>query len=350
MRFLLFALCLGATACSSFREPLKPASPSAEPSSYTPRVRHYYVAAEVVKWNYAPSKKNQIHTEDSMSPWSDQLVYDKLRYIEYTDDTFKTKKDQPAGLGIFGPVIRAVVGDTLKVHLLNRTKQGVNMHPHGVFYDKDNEGAHYAHIPGKGQIVRPGESYVYTWNVPERAGPAEQDVSSVAWLYHGHDHEGKDIYKGLLGPMVVTNPKFAKEDGSPKDIDRELFTLFMIFNENRGDKEDEGHLKHAINGRIFGNLEGLDMYVGEKVRWYLYDMGNEVDLHTPHWHGTTVVHEGRRKDVIELLPASMTTADMIADNPGTWMFHCHVSDHIEAGMVSLYRILQPEKKVESAPK
>jgi hypothetical protein len=34
----------------------------------------------------------------------------------------------------------------------------------------------------------------------------------------------------------------------------------------------------------------------------------------------------------------MKTADMIADNPGTWMFHCHVEDHMEGGMMAVYTV------------
>jgi manganese oxidase len=32
------------------------------------------------------------------------------------------------------------------------------------------------------------------------------------------------------------------------------------------------------------------------------------------------------------------TADMVPDAVGTWMFHCHVNDHIIAGMTALYRV------------
>jgi len=95
---------------------------------------------------------------------------------------------------------------------------------------------------------------------------------------------------------------------------------------------------HAINGYIFGNLPGLTMKQGERVRWYLVGLGTEVDIHTPHWHGETVLHEGRRTDVINLMPATMTVADMRAENPGTWLYHCHVADHITAGMLALYTI------------
>jgi FtsP/CotA-like multicopper oxidase with cupredoxin domain len=74
------------------------------------------------------------------------------------------------------------------------------------------------------------------------------------------------------------------------------------------------------------------------VRWYLVALGDSADLHTPHWHGNTVLYEGRRTDVVELLPASMKVADMRADNPGIWLYHCHVNEHAKAGMVARYEV------------
>ena len=32
---------------------------------------------------------------------------------------------------------------------------------------------------------------------------------------------------------------------------------------------------------------------------------------------------------------------MVADNPGTWLFHCQVTDHMEAGMMATYTIYPP---------
>ena len=87
-----------------------------------------------------------------------------------------------------------------------------------------------------------------------------------------------------------------------------------------------------INGYVFGNLPGLDMTAGQRVRWYLRGMGSEVDLHTAHWHGDTVVVAGMRTDVSNLLPATMQVADMVADDPGSWLFHCHINDHSLSGM------------------
>jgi hephaestin len=68
-------------------------------------------------------------------------------------------------------------------------------------------------------------------------------------------------------------------------------------------------------------------------------LGTEVDLHTPHWHGNTVtVMMGQRTDVVSLLPGAMMSGDMEPDARGTWLFHCHVTDHITAGMSTRYRV------------
>jgi FtsP/CotA-like multicopper oxidase with cupredoxin domain len=47
---------------------------------------------------------------------------------------------------------------------------------------------------------------------------------------------------------------------------------------------------------------------------------------------------GMRMDMLELLPGSMKVFDMKPDAPGTWMYHCHVNDHITAGMLALYTV------------
>jgi hypothetical protein len=43
---------------------------------------------------------------------------------------------------------------------------------------------------------------------------------------------------------------------------------------------------------------------------------------------------------------------MVPDKVGTWMFHCHVDDHMKGGMQTLYRVVdkdEPLQKVASAP-
>ena len=299
--------------------------------------RQYYIAAEDVNWNYAPSGNDLLTARPVPRQWSSKLEWPKTRFIEYTDDTFTTRKPQPEWLGILGPIIRAEVGDEVIVHFLNRTKLPRDVHPHGLRYDKNNEGSFYLPF-GRGDRVAPGRKYVYHWFASEASGPGPGQPSSIVWWYHGHVDPAIEINAGLLGPIIVTAKGKAKADGSPKDVDREFVASFQIFDELGGKPEG---LFYAINGFIFGNLPGLAMRQGDKVRWYLLAMGNEIDLHTPHWHGEAVSYEGRHTDVVELLPGSMRTVDMIADNPGTWMFHCHVEDHMESGMMAVFTVVPP---------
>jgi hypothetical protein len=302
--------------------------------------RHYYIAAEDVTWDYAPSGRDLIHGGIIPKPWTSQTRFLKTRYFEYTDATFTTRKPQPEWLGILGPVIRAEVGDTIVVDFINRGQAPHSMHPHGLRYDKDNEGAMY--LPaGRGGAVSPGGRFTYHWFADAGSGPGPGELSSKVWWYHAHTDEAKETNAGLLGPIIITAKGKANADGTPKDVDREFVALFMLFDQLQG--KDLG-LFYSINGYIFGNLPGLVMKQGEHVRWYLLGMGSEKDLHSPHWHGKTVSDKLRTTDVVELLPGSMVTVDMAADNPGTWLFHCHVADHMEAGMMAVYTIYQPSAR------
>ncbi|MDE1769642.1 MAG: multicopper oxidase domain-containing protein [Thaumarchaeota archaeon] len=344
-------------------------------SNYQGQTRTYYIAADEVKWDFAPTGINQItgkpfdgHDKLYVENTQDRIgkVYLKAQYREYTDDTFTTLKpisDKWKHLGILGPVIHAEVGDTIKVIFKNNARYPYSIHPHGVFYQKDSEGALYndgvQNSDKGGDAVPPGGNYTYIWQVPERAGPGPHDPSSIVWMYHSHVDEVSDTYAGLVGPMIITRHGEANPDGTPKGVDQEFVTMFTIFDESRSPYLDynaktfpqnatsvnlddpdfqESNKKHSINGYIFGNIPGLVMKANTHVRWYVVGMGTETDLHTPHWHGNTLLMDGMRTDMVELLPMSMKTLDMYPDNAGTWLYHCHVNDHIQAGMLALYTV------------
>ena len=50
---------------------------------------------------------------------------------------------------------------------------------------------------------------------------------------------------------------------------------------------------------------------------------------------------GQRTDVLAITSAQMITADMIPDAPGVWLYHCHISDHMLAGMAARYEVKGP---------
>lgn len=342
------------------------------PQEHPGATRVYYIAAEEVDWDYTPHGRNIVGipkpelAEDESGTGTQHRIYHKAIYREYTDGSFKTLKPRPPQwehLGILGPLIRAEVGDSIRVIFRNNTHLSVTMHPHGVLYTKDAEGALY-NDNTSGAIkaddaVRPGQTYTYIWRVPERSGPGPMDGSSVLWMYHSHFVESTDINTGLIGPIIITKKGETKPDGSPKDVDREFITDYAIFDEtdtwfaekNIGKEVRkarlrvsdpvlrEQHLLYSINGYIEGNLPMPVMHKGERVRWYLLSNSNEEDIHMAHWHGNTVTWNSMRMDTVFLGPMAMAVADMKPDSEGTWLFHCHVNDHYNGGMIARYQVL-----------
>ena len=374
---LLVCLVLIILVCRSYGNRISGNTSQKISGSYQPRTRTYYIAAEDVVWDYAPDAKDPYTGTNVPIQWAYPTRYQKMRYIEYTDDTFTTKKSQPPWLGILGPIIRGIEGDTIKVVFYNkagpfrlisptpppksygmispiRPPKPYSMHPHGLLYDKDNEGA-LMHISesmkgkekmasmtkGAGDEVMPGQKYTYTWHVWKQAAPGPNEGGSKIWIYHSHVDPVQDVYDGLIGPIIITSARYANSDGTPNDVSKEFVTMFMIFDQSQPGmthEQAEGSMKYTINGYIFDNLPGLEMNKGEHVRWHLIGLGNEVDLHTPHWHANVVLDRGAYTDVVELLPATMKSVDMTADNAGLWMFHCHVAEHVKGGMTAMYNV------------
>ena len=366
---------------------------AAIPAVCSGAIRTYYIAAEEVTWNFAPSGINQIHNEPFTdfeaywtAPGKHKLGTDvkKAIYREYTDGTFsqlKARTPRWEHLGVLGPLIRAEVGDTIKIEFKNNSSWPTSMHPHGVFYQKDSEGAPYedgtAGAAKADDGVPTGGLHTYTWEVPERAGPTSGGPSTAFWMYHSHVNEVADVNAGLMGPMIITGKGTSRPDGSPKDVDREFVIAFYEFLEVESryaedniatymqdpkgirivrdpfgakavlvldPKDEEAELRtllrETLNGYYYGNMPMLTMHAGEKVRWYIMGTTN-FEVHAPHWHGNTFRWRNMNADTIPLLTMGMETLDMEPDNPGIWLFHCHVGLHFEAGMVARYQVLPP---------
>jgi manganese oxidase len=335
-------------------------------------IRRYFIAADVVEWDYAPSGRNEFHNKEFDEEENTWMLCDsnfigrkckKAIYRAYTDASFTTLMPQEsADMGILGPVIRAEVGDSIVIVFKNNSRFDVTMHPHGVRYLKPHEGhAHSDTIPdAEGLVgVKPGRTHTYLWAAKPSSGPTSSSLNSVGWMYHTHVHteNDRDLYEGLVGPLVIYKEGELDNNNKPTSILTEKFAFFMVWDENASryleqniatytdgtpdaapEDFEESNLKHAINGLMFGNCHFKNIKLGTTVRWYTFALGNEVDLHTAHWHGMTLNHQNTNVDVIDLLPATMTTSDMVADNPGMWQFHCHVHDHLQAGMQALYTI------------
>jgi FtsP/CotA-like multicopper oxidase with cupredoxin domain len=111
-------------------------------------------------------------------------------------------------------------------------------------------------------------------------------------------------------------------------------------------KDAEGHTVLGIDGVPFWDAEPLVAHVGERQVWTVV---NEMDWDHPfHLHGF-FFHEvdeaglplGPRelRDTVNV-PQHETRHFIVEydDRPGMWMFHCHILDHAEAGMMGMLHL------------
>ncbi|XP_072302201.1 ferroxidase HEPHL1 [Eucyclogobius newberryi] len=344
--------------------------------------RVFYVGIVEDYWDYAPSGKNLLNGQDIDSDESATIfltaapdrigkVYKKAMYREFTDGTFKQLAPRPRWLGYLGPVLRAEVGDRMVVHLKNFATRGYSLHPHGVFYEKDAEGALYPDgTSGRSKAddtVPPGGSYTYRWEVRPEYAPTDDDANCLTWVYHSHIHAPQEINSGLIGALLTCKKGILKDDMSRSDVDQDVILMFHIVDENDSlylnsnmlnltkppdvNDEDfiESNLMHAINGYMFGNLPAIELCQHRPVAWHLFGMGNEKDIHSVFFHGNTVLDRGHRTDVLSLFPATFSAAEMVPKARGKWLLACQVNDHLQAGMQGFYEVKSCGNDVSLTP-
>ncbi|KAF6717197.1 Hephaestin-like protein 1 [Oryzias melastigma] len=341
------------------------------------RVYHVGIIEDV--WDYAPSGKNLLTGEPierdehaqvflERGPQRIGSVYKKAMFREYTDASYTQLAPRPDWLGFLGPILRAEVDDVIIVHLKNFASRNYTMHPHGVFYEKNSEGAFYPDRTSgnlkQDDSVPPGGSYTYRWEVRQEFAPTGDDANCLTWVYHSHIDAPKDIASGLIGALLTCKKGTLKEGrermnvSARTDVDQDVFLMFSVVDENLSwylmdniqkcldPKEvneddpdfEESNLMHAINGFVFGNLPAIELCQHRAVAWHLFGMGNEVDIHSAFFHGNTLLDRGHRTDTLSLFPATFATAQMVPKAVGKWLLTCQVNDHLQAGMQAFYTV------------
>jgi FtsP/CotA-like multicopper oxidase with cupredoxin domain len=94
----------------------------------------------------------------------------------------------------------------------------------------------------------------------------------------------------------------------------------------------------CINGRAFaGNTPTIRAKVGQSVA--LHAIGMDNNFHDFHIHGHRWRDaSGAFVDTPAVGPSETVTARFVEDNPGRWLYHCHVFSHQDAGMAGWYLV------------
>jgi FtsP/CotA-like multicopper oxidase with cupredoxin domain len=279
------------------------------------QTRDFWVAAVPVTWNAVPNQRDAI-TNTSYDPA--ETVFPTTVYRRYTRNWGHPLRNTAASSGnadlIPGPLLRARRGDKLRVHFKNRDpRRSHSMHFHGVSYKPSSDGSYVPGVSGRDGDVRPGQAWTYRLT-------AGRDSVGV-WPYHDHSpsmHES--IAGGMYGMLSIA----AEHEPLP---DRE----FVVVLAPLGDFQ-------TIDGRAFvGNAPVFRARVGESVQWDVMAMGS--DHHTFHVHGHRWRNpDGTPSDTQTVGPAESFKFRWREDAPGTWLYHCHVEDHMAKGMIGTYRV------------
>lgn len=280
------------------------------------QVLEYWIQARSTPWDVAPTGRDE---------WHDRAIRGPRTFRAFTYQLMNPGFASPAGpLAIPGPTLTGEVGDLMVVHFRNgeeRLDQPVTMHPHGVRYNPEYDGTYLGDFTRAGGFVAPGEEFTYLWEcTPDSVG---------AWPYHDHGpNHTLNSFRGLFG-MLVVRPKGER----PPDVEVPLF-LHSLTPPVTGLRR----AFQAINGRSgAGNTPTIRARVGQDVAMHAFGMNN--DFHNFHIHGHRWKDSGGAfVDAPTVGPNETVTARFVEDNPGRWLYHCHVFSHQDGGMAGWYLV------------
>ena len=280
--------------------------------------REYWLAARSIDWDIAPSGRDG---------WMNKRLPRRRRMRAFVYQPFSAGFARAIGRPrIPGPTLYAEVGDTIVVHLRNIARgldQAVTVHPHGVRYNPEYDGSYLGDFTRAGGFVAPDDEFTYVWEAtPDSVG---------VWPYHDHGpNHTLNTLRGLFGAVIV------RERGAPApDVEQVLF-LHSLPPQVTGIPR----LFHCINGRTAaGNTPTIRARVGQRVAMHV--IGMDGNFHTFHIHGHRWKDAaGAFTDCPTLGPNETITAEFVEDNPGRWLYHCHVFSHQDAGMAGWYLVDQ----------
>jgi len=214
------------------------------------------------------------------------------------------------------PVLRATEGDLLRITLVNKGKVPHTIHFHGI---------HPANMDGVFELVAPGSSFTYEF------------VAKPYGIMPFHCHAmptSQHIHNGLYGMLII----------DPKEGRKPMKELAMVMSAFDLDRDGEADF-YSWNGRAFQYADHpVPLKLGEPVRMYVMNMFEEAMV--PHIHGNlyhlipsgTAMQPTEYTDVKTLNIAERAILEFQYDYPGHYMFQCHVSEHMEQGLMGWFEV------------
>jgi FtsP/CotA-like multicopper oxidase with cupredoxin domain len=222
-------------------------------------------------------------------------------------------------------VIEAVEGERVRIYVTNRLPVATSIHWHAIYLPNGMDG-----VAGLTQpYIKPGETAKYEWTLRQHG----------TFMFHSHHDEMTQMGMGLIGNFVIHPRNPAPEYRVDRDFSLMLSEWTIeagTFRPNTVKMNDFNIL--TINGKAFPSTAPLVCKTGDKVRIRLGNLG-AMDHHPMHIHGhyfritatdgEEIPLSAQWPETTALVAVGQTrNIEFIADAPGDWAFHCHMTHHI----------------------
>ena len=119
-------------------------------------------------------------------------------------------------------------------------------------------------------------------------------------------------------------------------------TVPVVLGEHAGIRDGVPQLVHTINGAASPDIQPITVTEGQIVRMHI--VNTTAEYHPMHMHGhvlSVIAIDGQpvegspiHLDSVLVAPHQTVDVAFAANNPGVWMFHCHVLLHAGMGMTT----------------
>ncbi|MGE3537356.1 MAG: multicopper oxidase domain-containing protein [Candidatus Tectimicrobiota bacterium] len=222
-------------------------------------------------------------------------------------------------------LIEAVEGERVRLYVTNRLPFATSVHWHGFYLPCGMDGVGGLTQPH----IKAGETTKYEWTLRQHG----------TFMFHAHHDEMTQMGMGLIG-MFIVHPR----NPAPEyPVDRDFAIMLSEWSIKAGaarpntlEMSDFNIL--TMNGKVFPSTGPLVCKTGDKVRIRLGNLG-AMDHHPVHIHGyhfritatdgEDIPLSAQWPETTVLVAVGQTrNIEFIADAPGDWAFHCHMTHHV----------------------
>jgi FtsP/CotA-like multicopper oxidase with cupredoxin domain len=224
---------------------------------------------------------------------------------------------------VHGPVLEWVEGDRVRVYVTNRLPAATTVHWHAILVPNGMDG-----VGGLTQrAIQPGETFKYEFTVRQHG----------TGMYHSHHDEMTQMALGMTG-MIVVHPR-----GARAAVDRDFAIMLHEWRVEPGARRpDPNEMTDfnmlTMNGKSFPGTEPLVVKKGQRVRIRIGNL-SAMDHHPIHLHGYQfritetdggkIPESAQWPETTVLVPTgSARTIEFVANEPGDWAMHCHMTHHV----------------------